>query len=90
MIHHAEADDVSWNSLYVLLCGMHRQLFTGMLAELDEDVGAVLGQIRSRGLENDTLIIFLSDNGTPTQELTSSNGSLRSGKGQLLSCHRIA
>jgi arylsulfatase B len=61
----------------------HRQLFAGMLAELDEGVGAVLGKIRSHGLENDTLIIFLSDNGGPTQELTSSNAPLRGGKGQL-------
>jgi arylsulfatase B len=61
----------------------HRQLFAGMLSELDEGVGAVLQKIRSRGLENDTLIIFLSDNGGPTQELTSSNAPLRGGKGQL-------
>ena len=61
----------------------HRQLFAGMLAELDEGVGAVLEKIRNRSLENDTLVIFLSDNGGPTQELTSSNGSLRGGKGQL-------
>jgi len=61
----------------------HRQLFAGMLAELDAGVGAVLSKIRSLGLENDTLVIFLSDNGGPTQELTSSNAPLRGGKGQL-------
>jgi arylsulfatase A-like enzyme len=61
----------------------HRQVFAGMLAELDEGVGAVLGKLRSAGVENDTLVIFLSDNGGPTQELTSSNGPLRGGKGQL-------
>lgn len=61
----------------------HRQLFAGMLAELDNGVGAILESIRNRGLENDTLIVFISDNGGPTQELTSSNGPLRGGKGQL-------
>lgn len=61
----------------------HRQLFAGMLAELDSGVGAILESIRNRGLENDTLIVFISDNGGPTQELTSSNGPLRGGKGQL-------
>ena len=61
----------------------HRQLFAAMLAELDDGVGAVLERIRSRGLENHTLVFFLSDNGGPTQELTSSNAPLRGGKGQL-------
>jgi arylsulfatase B len=61
----------------------HRQLFAGMLAELDDAVGSVLDRIRRRGIENDTLVVFISDNGGPTAELTSSNEPLRGGKGQL-------
>lgn len=61
----------------------HRQLFAGMLSALDDGVGAVLGALRKRDLEQDTLIIFLSDNGGPTAELTSSNLPLRGGKGQM-------
>src|SRR5262249_5528479 len=54
-----------------------------MLAALDVGVGAVLGKLREAGLREDTLVVFLSDNGGPTAELTSSNAPLRGGKGQL-------
>jgi arylsulfatase B len=55
-----------------------------MLAQLDDGVGRVLARIRAEGLEERTLIVFLSDNGGPTRELTSSNRPLRGEKGQLL------
>ena len=60
-----------------------RRIFAAMLAALDEGVGAVLGKLRETGLMQDTLVIFVSDNGGPTAELTSSNAPLRGGKGQL-------
>ncbi|MBX7244708.1 MAG: sulfatase-like hydrolase/transferase, partial [Candidatus Sumerlaeaceae bacterium] len=61
----------------------HRRLFAAMTAAMDEAVGAVLTKLRDLGLEENTLVIFLSDNGGPTAELTSGNGALRGGKGQL-------
>lgn len=61
----------------------HRRVFAGMLSSLDDGVGRVLGALRRHGLEEKTLVIFLSDNGGPTAELTSSNKPLRGGKGQL-------
>jgi arylsulfatase A-like enzyme len=61
----------------------HRRLFAAMTAAMDEAVGTVLTKLRDLGLEDNTLILFLSDNGGPTAELTSGNGSLRGGKGQL-------
>ncbi len=60
-----------------------RRIFAAMLGALDEGVGAVLGKLREAGLTEDTLIVFLSDNGGPTAELTSSNAPLRGGKGEL-------
>jgi arylsulfatase B len=60
-----------------------RRVFAAMLAALDDGVGSVLGKLREAGLTEDTLVVFLSDNGGPTAELTSSNAPLRGGKGQL-------
>ena len=61
----------------------HRQVFAAMLAAMDDGVGAILRRLRERSLEEDTLVIFLSDNGGPTGELTSSNAPLRGFKAQL-------
>ena len=62
---------------------IHRRIFAAMLANLDDSVGTVLSAVRTLGLEENTLIVFLSDNGGPTRELTSSNLPLRGGKGQM-------
>ena len=61
----------------------HRRIFAAMLAQLDDSVGKVVEQLRASGVEENTLIVFLSDNGWPTKELTSSNAPLRGGKGEL-------
>lgn len=61
-----------------------RRTFAAMLAALDEGVGAVLTKLRDLGLERDTLIFFLSDNGGPTRHNTSRNDPLRGYKGQVL------
>jgi len=63
---------------------IHRRIFAAMLTQLDDGVGRVLAKLRARHLEERTLVIFLSDNGGPTKELTSSNLPLRGGKGELL------
>jgi arylsulfatase A-like enzyme len=62
---------------------IHRRLFAAMLASLDDSVGAILQSLRTADLERDTLVVFLSDNGGPTRELTSRNGPLRGEKGSL-------
>lgn len=62
---------------------IHRRIFAAMLANLDDSVGALLEKVREKQLEERTLIFFLSDNGGPTRELTSSNRPLRGEKGQM-------
>jgi arylsulfatase B len=62
---------------------LHRRLFAAMLAHLDDSVGRVLAHLRATGLAESTLVVFLSDNGGPTKELTSRNAPLRGGKGEL-------
>lgn len=60
-----------------------RRVFAGMLSPMDDGIGRVLTKLREAGLEENTLIFCLSDNGGPTKELTSSNKPLSGGKGQL-------
>jgi arylsulfatase B len=62
----------------------HRRVWAAMMAALDDAVGAILERIRHHGLERDTLVVFLSDNGGPTKELTSRNDPWSGGKGSLL------
>jgi arylsulfatase A-like enzyme len=58
-----------------------RRKFLAMLSALDDGVGRVMGALKEHGIENDTLVIFLSDNGGPTPGNTSLNTPLRSTKG---------
>jgi arylsulfatase A-like enzyme len=62
---------------------IHRRIFAAMLAHLDESIGAVLEMLHYVGADQNTLVVFLSDNGGPTRELTSSNAPLRGEKGSL-------
>jgi arylsulfatase A-like enzyme len=62
---------------------IQRRIFAAMLAQLDDGVGRVLARLRSLGLSENTIVVFLSDNGGPTRELTSSNAPLRGEKGSL-------
>ena len=62
---------------------IHRRIFAAMLSNMDDSVGAVMAQLRESGLEENTIVFFLSDNGGPTRELTSSNLPLRGSKGQM-------
>ena len=62
---------------------IHRRIFAAMLSSMDQSVGKILKQIHESGLDEKTLIIFFSDNGGPTRELTSSNLPLRGEKGSM-------
>jgi len=62
---------------------LHRRIFAAMLANMNDSVGGVMEQLRKSELEEDTIVFFLSDNGGPTKELTSSNLPLRGSKGQM-------
>jgi arylsulfatase A-like enzyme len=65
-----------------------RRTYAAMLMAMDEAVGRVMAKLREKGLEEDTLIFFFSDNGGPTMAGTTINGArnhpLRGSKRQLL------
>lgn len=54
-----------------------------MIYELDETVGRVLQTLRDSGKEDNTVIIFLTDNGGPLNGNPHANGILRDGKGSV-------
>ncbi|MFG0264443.1 MAG: sulfatase-like hydrolase/transferase [Rhodopirellula sp. JB055] len=60
-----------------------RRIFAGMLIALDRGVGQIMNTLTEHHLREKTLVVFFSDNGGPTAELTSSNAPLRGGKGSL-------
>ncbi|XP_053408550.1 arylsulfatase B-like isoform X4 [Mercenaria mercenaria] len=43
----------------------HRRLFAGMVAALDDSIGTVVKTLESRGMMNNTIIMFTTDNGGP-------------------------
>jgi arylsulfatase A-like enzyme len=52
-----------------------RRTYAAMTVAMDEAVGRVLGKLRSEKLEEDTLLLFFSDNGGPTMRGTTINGA---------------
>jgi len=61
----------------------NRRIHAGMLSAMDDAVGAVLAKLREAGIEKDSLVFFISDNGGPTRQTTSRNDPLRGYKGQV-------
>ncbi|MBA4062444.1 MAG: hypothetical protein C0501_01820 [Isosphaera sp.] len=57
--------------------------YAAMVCGLDDAVGAVAAKLREHGLDRNTLIFFLSDNGGPVAVTNCRNTPLRGAKGQL-------
>lgn len=57
----------------------HR-LLAAMTVALDEATGSIMAKLRETGLERDTLVVFLSDNGCPVMTGAGSNGPLNGEK----------
>ncbi len=58
----------------------NRRVYAAMAAEMDEAVGGILGALDARGMTENTLIVWCSDNGGATR-LGADNSPLRGGKG---------
>jgi arylsulfatase A-like enzyme len=52
-----------------------RRTYAAMLSAMDDGIGRTLAALRERQLDRDTLVFFLSDNGGPTMQSTTLNGS---------------
>ncbi len=60
-----------------------RKLMLAMLSAEDDGVGKILATLRDNHLDENTLVIFFSDNGGPTHEDGSRNTPFRGFKGQV-------
>lgn len=65
------------------IADMKHRTYAAMTSAMDDAVGRVLAKLRERGLEENTLIFYISDNGGPPAN-TSSNFPLRGHKAQTL------
>lgn len=72
--------------------GEYRRLFAAMVLAMDDGIGRVMQSLKDEGLSDDTIVMFISDNGTPygqqrvgdpasPQDYMSSTGPLRGFKG---------
>lgn len=60
-----------------------RKTYAAMVSAVDDGVGAVLDKLNELRLTENTIVIFLSDNGGPESDNASNNGALRAGKSSL-------
>lgn len=58
------------------IANKQRRAYAAMMSAMDDAIGAVLGKLRDLKLEENTLVFFISDNGGPTMQGTSINGSI--------------
>lgn len=68
-----------WNR-FPNVSNARRRMLAAMASGLDDAVGAVLDRLRDYGLERDTLLFFVSDNGSPLLNGAGSNGILNGSK----------
>jgi arylsulfatase A-like enzyme len=52
-----------------------RRTYAAMLSAMDDAIGRTLSTVRDVGVEDNTFVIFMNDNGGPTMPTTSINGS---------------
>jgi arylsulfatase A-like enzyme len=57
-----------------------KRVYYAMIKQLDDAIGRLLGELGRQEILENTLVIFLSDNGGATYTYTTDNGRLRGGK----------
>jgi arylsulfatase A-like enzyme len=75
-----EANEAALNR-FKSIAEPRRRTYAALMSSMDEAIGRVLSKIRDTGLDESTLLLFISDNGGPPAN-SSSNGPLRGRKAQ--------
>jgi len=58
----------------------NKRVYYAMIAALDDAIGEIMEQVKESGIEDNTLVIFCSDNGGATYTGATENGDLKGGK----------
>jgi len=83
-VHAPLQSTVAYRERFSEVKDAQRRTYLAMLSAMDDAVGEIVTAIDRNGLAENTLIVFTSDNGGPTWQTTSSNGSLNGVKGLVL------
>jgi arylsulfatase A-like enzyme len=60
-----------------------RKTYAAMVSAVDDGVGEILDKLEELNISENTIVVFLSDNGGPERKNASDNGILRGGKSDL-------
>lgn len=77
---HAKPEHIE---IYKHIKNEKRQIYAAMMHSLDENIGRLFEYLNNQGLRENTLIVFLSDNGGPTYQNGSNNSPLKGKKGSV-------
>lgn len=84
---HSPYQDVpeveKWNQVYSGIANSTRRTYAGMVAVMDAGIGRIVAALDEKGVRDNTLIFFCSDNGGPSPKRITDNGILRAGKATL-------
>jgi arylsulfatase A-like enzyme len=73
----------SYLAPFASIAEQQRQLYAAVVHAMDVNVGRIIDVLKQRGLYEDTLIVFVSDNGGSSHELPVNNGPFRGEKAKL-------
>jgi arylsulfatase A-like enzyme len=73
--HIASRAPAKYLDRYKEIADERRRTYAAMMSAMDDAIGAVIQKLRDRNIEEQTLILFVNDNGGPPVN-ASSNGSL--------------
>lgn len=68
---------------YAHIKNKKRRTYAAMISAVDDGVGLVLDKLAEKGISENTIVVFMSDNGGPEHKNASENDPLREGKGSL-------
>jgi arylsulfatase A-like enzyme len=82
-VHTPQQATEKYQARFAHIQDPRRRMMAAMLSAMDDGVGRVLETLGKHGIEDDTLILFISDNGGPTPSNASRNDPFSGYKGQL-------